>query len=196
MYKTLDTIEVYRRLFIDLTKAFDMVNLDICIRKLDAYGIRGIAYQWFVSYLKNRKLLVKIDCLDVTTDEVQQKQLEERIIEYRVPQDSSLGLLLFLIYINDIDTNVSSVIGIRLTLFADDTSILITGEDMQYLIFNLSTISWSILPQFDENKFIINKDKSLAFGFHHKWNKHVVFPDVMLKGSHITYVSKITFLGA
>jgi len=38
-------------------------------------------------------MVVKIDCLDVTTDEVQQKQLEERIIEYRVPQASSLGPL-------------------------------------------------------------------------------------------------------
>jgi hypothetical protein len=90
---------------------------------LDAYGIRGIAYQWFVSYLKNRKMLVKIDCLDVTTNEVQQKQLEERIIEYRVLQGSSLGLL-FLIYVSDVDTNISSVVDIRLTLLADHTSIL------------------------------------------------------------------------
>jgi len=104
-----------------------MVNRDICIQKLDAYGIRGIAYQWFVSYLKNRKMLVKIDCLDVTTDEVQKKQLEESIIEYRVPQGSSLGPL-FLIYVSDIDTNISSVMGIKLTLFADDSSVLIMGK--------------------------------------------------------------------
>jgi hypothetical protein len=50
-----------------------MVNHGICMQKLDSYGIRGIAYQWFVSYQKkNRKMLVKIDCLDATTDEVQQ----------------------------------------------------------------------------------------------------------------------------
>jgi len=70
-----------------------MVNHDICIQTLDAYGIRGIAYQWFVFLSKNRKIVVKTDCLDVTTDEVLQKQLEERIIEYRVPQASSLGPL-------------------------------------------------------------------------------------------------------
>ena len=90
---------------------------------------------------------------------------------------------------------IRSVMGIRLTLFADDTSILIMGEDIQNLIFNLDTINWSILPSFDKNKLIINKDKWLAFSFHHKWNKHTVFPDIILKGRHITYVSKITFLG-
>lgn len=73
MYKTLDNKGVCVGLFLDLTKAFDMVNHGICMQKLDSYGIRGIAYQWFVSYQKkNRKMLVKIDCLDATTDEVQQ----------------------------------------------------------------------------------------------------------------------------
>lgn len=55
VYKTLDTVKVYIGLFIDLTKVFDMVNHDVFIWKFDAYGIRGIAYQWFVSYLKKQK---------------------------------------------------------------------------------------------------------------------------------------------
>jgi hypothetical protein len=42
---------------------------------------------------------------------------------------------------------------------------------------------------------IINKDKSFALGFHHKLNKHTVFPDIILKDGQITYVSKIKFLG-
>jgi len=55
LYKTVDNKEVCIGLFLDLTKAFDMVNHDICIQKLDAYGIRGIAYQQFVSYKKTEK---------------------------------------------------------------------------------------------------------------------------------------------
>ena len=54
VYKTLDNKEVCVGLFLDLTKAFDMVNHDILLQKLDAYGVRGTAYQWFVSYLKKR----------------------------------------------------------------------------------------------------------------------------------------------
>jgi hypothetical protein len=61
---------------------------------------------------------------------------------------------------NDIDTNISNDIGIKLTLFTDDTSILITGKDIQDLNLNLDKINKSILPWFDNNRLIINKDKS------------------------------------
>jgi hypothetical protein len=112
VYKTLDNKEVYVGLFLDLCKAFDMVNHNILLQKLDTYGIRGIAHQWFASYVKNRKQLVEIDHLDVTIHEIQQKWSEEKIIQYEVPQGSILGLLL-------------------LTLFADDTSVSITGRHVR-----------------------------------------------------------------
>ena len=64
--------------------------------------------------------------------------------------------------------------------------ILITGKDIQDLTFNLDKINKSILPLFHNNRLIINKGKSLALGFHHKLNKHVVFPDIILKDRQIT----------
>jgi hypothetical protein len=84
--------------------------------------------------------------------------------------------------------------GIKLTLFADDTSILITGKDTQDPTLNLDKIDKSILPWFDNNRLIINKDKSLALGFHHLLNKHIVLPDIILKDRQITYVSETKFL--
>jgi hypothetical protein len=75
---------------------------------------------------------------------------------------------LFIIYVNDTDTNVSRDIGIKVKLFADDTSILITGQNTHDLIFSLGTISGSVLPWLDKNRLIINEDKSLTLGFHHK----------------------------
>jgi hypothetical protein len=71
------------------------------------------------------------------------------------------------------------------TLFADDTSILITGKDTQDLIFNPDRINESILLWFDKNRLIINKDKSLALCFHHKSNKHTVFPGLILKDRQV-----------
>jgi hypothetical protein len=118
-----------------------------------------------------------------------------KIIQHGVPQVSILGPLLFLIYTKDIDTNISDDIGIKLTLLADDTSILITDKDIQDLTLNLDKINKSILPWFDNNRLITNKDKSLALGFHHTLNKHIVFPDIILKDKQIAYVSETKCLG-
>ena len=111
------------------------------------------------------------------------------------PQGSILGLLLFLMYVHDIDTNIRNDKGIKLTLFADGTSILVTGKHTHDLIFNLDRIGGNILPWFDKNRLIINKGRSLALCFHPKSSKHMIFPDIILKDKQVTYISEVKFLG-
>ena len=78
-------------LFLDLSKAFDVMDHSILLSKLRRYGIRGIPYSWFHDYLSNRNhcTLYKT-CIS-----------EECIIKTGIPQGSILGPLLFLLYVND-----------------------------------------------------------------------------------------------
>ena len=107
-------------IFIDLSKAFDTVNHEILLDKLRYFGIRGVAYNWFASYLNNRRQFVQ--CNDTSSS--------RHVIKCGVPQGSILGPLLFLLYINDL-CNVSQVLDF--ILFADDTNIFFSHKDKDIL---------------------------------------------------------------
>ena len=99
--------------FVDFQKAFDTVNHKILLRKLQHYGIRGLALNWFSSYLDKRMQYVSIGNNASTTE----------YIKHGVPQGSVLGPLLFLIYINDLNTCIKHCITRH---FADDTNLIYT----------------------------------------------------------------------
>ena len=107
-------------MFVDLKKAFDTVDHNILLEKLDYYGIRGVAKDWFWSYLDNQKQYVTLNGSNSSI----------KTILTGVPQGSVLGPLLFLIYINDLCKCVKYS---ETYHFADDTNMLQSPSSLETL---------------------------------------------------------------
>ena len=116
--QSLDNKEFTMGLYLDLSKAFDTVNHEILLNKLEHYGVRGYVNKWFKSYLTNRKQFVQVN-------NTNSKLLE---ISIGIPQGSALVPLLFLIYMNDISTSIIDQ-SAKLMLFSDDTNIFLSGKN-------------------------------------------------------------------
>ena len=133
--------------FLDLKKAFDTVDHNILLDKLNNYGIRGVANDWFRSYLYQRKQFVQINYIKSTIKEV----------ECGVPQGSTLGPLLFLVYINDMNTVFNQCI---VRHFADDTNILFHSKKPKTIETVLNFELKNIVDWLRANKLSLNEIKT------------------------------------
>ena len=133
--------------FIDLSKAFDTVDHGILLHKLYTYGIRGVPYKWFESYLTDRTQITSID----------NRNSCKKPIPCGVPQGSVLGPLLFLLYINDI-TSCSD--RLKFHLFADDCNILYANKCQKTLETNVNTELEKLQTWLAANKLTLNSKKS------------------------------------
>ena len=130
--------------------------------KLEYYGFRGVALDWFKSYFSNRKQFVRYQMHDS----------DHKIINCGVPQGSILGPLLFIVYINDI-VNTTSLL--ELILFADDTTLLFSHPDIASQNEIINKELQEICNWFQANKLSVNAGKTnyMVLGTHYNTRKFI-----------------------
>ena len=168
--------------FIDLEKAFDTVNHEILLKKLDYYGIRESALKWIKSYLTNRKQFVSLNGVKSKTEN----------ISCGVPQGSILGPLLFIIYINDMHQAVTCS---TVHHFADDTNILFSDKNPKSIAKILNKELAHIFEWLCANRLSLNVTKTEFIIFRPPKRKLSSRIFLRLNGTKIFESSKIKYLG-
>ena len=164
----------------DLQKAFDTVDHDILLEKLDSMGFDN--HKWFESYLKGRKQMVVAN--DVSS--------ETGTVTCGVPQGSILGPLLFLCYVNDMPISVKC----KLLLYADDSALIISGFDPEKIAEELSRELESCRQWLIDNKLSLHlgKTEAILFGSKRKLKRVNSFA-VKCGDIKIANVNRVKYLG-
>lgn len=168
-------------IFLDLSKAFDTLNHHILLKKLEAYGIRGVANDFLHSYLTDRQQQVMISGTKSTTCTV----------NCGVPQGSNIGPLLFLIYVNDV---AKLHLRGQLRLFADDTAISYEARTVSELYRDMSYDLQQIMQYLENNLLALNlqKTKMMLFG---KRDTPGATMELVINGAVIEEVESFKYLG-
>lgn len=152
-------------IFLDMSRAFDVVNHSKLLSKLEIYGIRGKALDWIKSYLDNRKQCTEISQTSKINSNHQIKKTYRSQFKFTrtgVPQGSVLGPLMFLIYINDLPQSINH----KCILYADDTTLLIKGNDINSYENDINNTIRDILNWLKNNDLNINITKTNYMQFH------------------------------
>ena len=172
LVKALDNGNCAVGIFLDFQKAFDAVDHCILLDKLHIYGIRGVAHDWFSSYMSKRQ------------QSVMYKNFESDYKEIKcgVPQGSVLGPLLFLIYINDLPAVYKLFLS---KLFADDANLFCTGKNLGDIVNEKNAEIDEIYSWVKANKLSLNVEKTNLILFTpkcfltkygrptHKWKQNI-----------------------
>ena len=158
--KAMDNGKLAGALLTDLSKAFDCLNHELLIAKLEAYGFDKSSLNYIFSYLSNRKQRTKVN----------NSFSKWCNIRSGVPQGSILGPLLFNIYLNDIFYFVNKS---DIANYADDTTPYSVDTNMEPLLNSLETDTNTLIKWFSDNYLKLNADKCHLLISNHNKDIHI-----------------------
>ena len=186
-YKSLENNHVILAVFLDFRRAFETLNRELLLCKLERIGLTGDVLNWFKTYLDPRTQNVKF-----------RNSLSDKLQTiHGVPQGTVLGPILFNLYINDI---VKYVKYCKISMFADDTMIYIEGDDIP-MMFNSMNYDLSVISKWlCDNSLSLNisKSKYMLIGNKFKLSKYnLSYPNLNLEimGNKLDKVNEIKYLG-
>ena len=153
-----DNGEYARITYLDLKKAFNTVNHNILLEKMNHYGIKGVANNWFKSYITERKQYTTIGDYHSTLQD----------IFYSVPQGTVLGPLLFILYINDLHQVIQHCSAFH---YADDTNLLLINKSLKKIISYVNHDLALITDWLRANKISLNTSKTKVLIYKPKTKK-------------------------
>jgi len=180
IYNEIDKNRIPISIFLDFKKAFDCVDHQILLSKLNYYGIRGLTNEWFRSYLYDR----------IQYTVVGHSSSVPNIVTHGVPQGSILGPLLFLIFINDLP-NSSPLF--NFTLFADDSTLSASFIDIEVISQQVNAALGNVNSWLRANKLSINAEKTKYIVFSYGGSK--ILPRIQIGDEEINRTDEIKFLG-
>ena len=145
--ENMDNSKMNLAIFLDLRKAFNTVDHNILIKKLNSYGIVDRTGDWFESYLSNRTQFCALNG----------NKSKQRKVTCVIPRGSCLGPLLFTIYLNDFENSLQYS---RSSIYADDTNVTIASVDIQRMIDNASQEMLNLSEWMRINKLSLNPHKT------------------------------------
>ena len=170
--------------FLDLKKAFDTVNHEILLRKMEIYGVTGNALNLMKSYLTDRKQICQLNGVSST----------ENQIGCGIPQGSILGPLFFLLYINDLPECLRQTTP---RLFADDTNLTATGKTVEEVERAMNGDLECVKNWLLANKLSLNvaKTEFLLIGSHYNIRTITAQPNIGIGHNSLKQVTHSKVLG-